>query len=84
MRSMTCERCGSSEFAEKDNKLICCFCRAAYEKISAPKGFDTTIDVKSDVDNLLEKCRKDSKNAGRYASLVLDIDPENKEALKYL
>lgn len=84
MQSLICKRCGSSEFAEKSNNLICCFCRAIYEKAPAPKGFDTAIDVKSDVDNLLEKCRKNPKNASAYASLVLDIDPGNKAALKYL
>ena len=37
-----------------------------------------------DVERLLQKCRTDRRNARKYANLVLDIDPTNQEALKYL
>jgi hypothetical protein len=33
---------------------------------------------------LLRKCQDDPLQAKRYASLVLDIDPSNKEAARYI
>lgn len=42
------------------------------------------ISINSDVENLLQKCRIDRKNARKYANLILDIDPDNEEARKYL
>ena len=42
------------------------------------------ISLGSDVEMLLQKCRMNPKNARKYANLVLDIDPDNVEALKYL
>ena len=44
----------------------------------------SSIALDDDVARLLEKCRTDPRNARKYANLVLDIDPHNREALKYL
>ena len=37
-----------------------------------------------DVAKLLRKCRENPARARKYANLILDIDPDNPEALKYL
>ena len=37
-----------------------------------------------DVAELLRKCRENPARARKYANLILDIDPDNPEALKYL
>jgi uncharacterized Zn finger protein (UPF0148 family) len=47
-------------------------------------GVNSSIALDDDVARLLEKCKVDPKRAKKYANLVLDIDPDNKEALKYL
>jgi len=44
----------------------------------------TSIALNEDIRMLLRKCKEDTANARRYANLVLDIDPSNKEANKYL
>ena len=81
---MVCSHCGSHEFVERGGVLVCLFCRATYEKGTRSGEADSSIGVKDDVERLLEKCRTDESRAPRYASLVLDIDPHNKEALLYL
>jgi len=45
---------------------------------------ESTIAINDDISMLLSKCRDDPDNARRYASLILDIDPGNSEALRYL
>ena len=42
------------------------------------------ISLGSDIEMLLQKCRMNPKNVRKYANLILDIDPDNEEALKYL
>ena len=42
------------------------------------------ISLDSDIERLLKKCKEDPKNARKYANLILDIDPDNTEAYKYL
>ena len=42
------------------------------------------IDLDDDISRLLQKCRTDRRNARKYANLILDIDPDNEEAQKYL
>jgi hypothetical protein len=44
----------------------------------------TTIDVQADIKALLKKCSEDPVNRLRYAHLILDIDPSNCEAMRYL
>ena len=44
----------------------------------------STISLGDDVKRVLEKCKSDPRRAKKYANLVLDIDPTNQEALKYL
>ena len=42
------------------------------------------IGLDDDVAELLRKCRENPARARKYANLILDIDPDNPEALKYL
>ena len=93
MIDLSCKTCGNPQMEEKHGMLVCPYCGnktllddSVRETIRRGKqqAMSSTIDLRSDVDILLEKCRKDPKNAKRYANLVLDIDPTNKEAYKYL
>ena len=81
MKSVACENCGGNSFREEGRYLICCYCDSRFlrqlETVSR-------ISLDDDVAMLLEKCQNDPKNARRYASLILDIDPTNIEAKKLL
>ncbi len=79
MDAIVCEKCGSNSFIEKDGYRICQYCDTRY-KIE----HKSAIDLNDDVQRLLAKCEKEPRNASKYANLILDIDPTNKEALKYL
>lgn len=84
MKLLTCEKCGASDFFEQNDYRICRYCRSKYALQTEdlpPKS--STIALDDDVKILLQKCRSDPANARRYASLILDIDPSNTEALKY-
>ena len=85
MKLIDCRRCGSKELVEQDGFLVCEYCQSRFvpEAVEAPVA-KTTIGVRADVEALLEKCRKSPRNAPRYASLVLELDPTNAEALQYL
>lgn len=85
MKVVECSRCGSKELLAADGYLQCLFCRSRFElpeQNTAKK--DTAINVLGDIQKLLKKCEDDPVNRIRYASLVLDIDPTNEEASKYL
>lgn len=79
MKSFGCPNCGSTKYVDVDGKRICAYCgtRVVNEK-------ESHIKLDDDVEILLEKCRKDPKNAKKYANLILDIDPTNEEVKKYL
>lgn len=73
-----CEYCDSKFAAHREEQL-------AYSgKVYGNTGKTSEIALSDDVERLLQKCRTDRKNARRYANLILDIDPDNEEALRYL
>ena len=92
MKSITCKNCGATGLQARNGFWICEYCNSRFMittedyysdtpgKSSGPSG----ITVSSDVEMLLQKCRMNPRNARKYANLILDIDPTNKEALKYL
>lgn len=84
MKITTCEKCGGGEFIDRDGYRICQYCKTKY-LITAEdvKQKGSSIALDTDISMLLQKCRDDPANARRYASLVLDIDPGNVEAIKY-
>ena len=97
MKQIKCSSCGADELIENGGFLVCSYCRSkfaieqddkhiynAIKNSSGQKFSGTNIALNEDVQRLLDKCKNEPKNARRYANLILDIDPTNKEALKYL
>lgn len=85
MKPMTCANCGANGLVERNGFWVCDYCDSKF----AIQAADTPQQamgrsLNSDVERLLQKCRADRKNAWKYANLILDIDPTNQEALKYL
>lgn len=94
METFICKMCGSTQYKLVDGYYTCEYCGAksivninqkgnTFISKSSPKT-SSNISLSDDVEVLLRKCRTDRKNARKYANLVLDIDPDNEEALKYL
>ena len=85
MKKFVCANCGANLFTEQADIKICQFCLSQHkpEKTDKPRK-QSTISLQSDIDRLLQKCKADPARASRYAGLILDIDPTNKEAKKYL
>lgn len=85
MKSVECTRCGSKELFEDEGYVVCAYCQSRFmpEVDNNPRK-GTVIDVQSDIQALLKKCIEDPANRRRYANLILDIDPSNWEATKYL
>ena len=85
MRLIVCTNCGSKDFVEQSGHTVCVFCLSKFLP-SIEDGLPprTEISIQSDIQELLCKCRADPANSRRYANLILDIDPTNREAAKYL
>ena len=85
MKMMKCANCGANELREVRGFLVCEYCdsRFAIQASDVPQQA-MGMSINSDVERLLRKCRTDRKNARKYANLILDIDPGNAEARKYL
>lgn len=84
MINAICERCGGDEFKEANGYKICLFCKSKYPLTSGERTSNSSIELNEDVQRLLRMCEEDPAKASRYAGLILDIDPTNKEAQKYL
>lgn len=78
-----CPNCGANDFTLKNGFQICKYCNTKFE-IESARHVIKGISMQSDIDRLLQKCKDEPHKARKYASLILDIDPTNKEALKYL
>ena len=92
MKSIICKNCSASSLLFKNGFWICDYCGSKYiaskEELSAysislQAKTSSNIDLQDDIENLLQKCKSDSKNARKYANLILDLDPDNEEVLKY-
>ena len=98
MKALICSSCGASRWKEEGEYRICLHCGTMFERTVEEKTrfkgpviqgitarqTESVIAINDDVARLLQKCRKEPNNARKYANLVLDIDPTNEEALKYL
>ena len=85
MKLIACEKCGSNDMFEENGYMVCKYCKSKYVlKESDLSVKSSNIAIDNDIRMLLEKCKKDPINAKRYANLVLDIDPTNNEAMKYI
>ena len=80
MKARTCKACGSNELVKEGGNFKCPYCGTVYV---SERG-SSTISLANDIEALLGKCKENPSKARRYANLVLDIDPDNKEALEYL
>lgn len=100
MKALICKSCGATGLNIKNGYVTCEYCDTKFLFTSEDYDFygssDNTANVTkhisnssgislgSDIEMLLQKCRTNPRNARKYANLILDIDPDNKEALKYL
>lgn len=85
MDAIECPNCGSTEFEMQDDFFHCDYCRSKFvpaNRVALTR--DSVIGLSADVQTLLEKCEVDPTNRRRYANLILDIDPHNQEARKFL
>lgn len=85
MKSIECTKCGSNELIDDVGLVVCAYCRMTFlpesNKINQSIA---TISLFDDIQNLLNRCRDEPANRKRLANLILDIDPTNLEALRYL
>lgn len=85
MKQQYCPNCGSDSFIYKDGAKYCKYCNSRFEITEAEKPKKASeISLQSDIEILLEKCKADPSRARKYAGLILDIDPTNREAKRYL
>lgn len=84
MKLIKCKSCGSNELFEDGDFVVCSFCQSRYvpQAEDFPQS-ETHIDLASDVQILLDKCRSDPKNRVRYINLILDLDPDNDEVNEF-
>lgn len=80
MRMMACKACGSNDLVKEKDRLKCAYCGTVY----VSEASRSIIDLDGDIEALLQKCKDNPSNARRYANLILDIDPGNRDALRYL
>lgn len=99
MESISCKNCNATGLRLVNGYWVCEYCGSRFlptkeERNASARGTayafgsqrsgSSEVALSDDVERLLEKCRKDRKNARKYANLILDMDPDNEEALKYL
>ena len=97
METVICKNCNAQGLRMEKGFLVCEYCgsrflpskeeQSLYSKGSSFSlgGSETSpFSLTGDVERLLEKCKSDPRNARKYANLILDIDPDNEAALKYL
>lgn len=85
MKLVECIRCGSKELHEHEGGIVCAYCQSRFilEVHEQPRKA-AVIDLQADIQMLLKKCADDPANRRRYASMILEIDPSNLEAMKFL
>ena len=85
MKILKCSNCGGEEFFKEGGYRVCAYCRSKFVFTEEDLPFKKSeISLNKDIERLLLKCRREPGKARRYANLILDIDPGNKEARKYL
>lgn len=85
MNREMCSNCGANDFIYEDGYSVCKYCNSKFAIESAENKHETSvISLQSDIDVLLQKCKSEPWNSRKFANLILDIDPTNHEAKKYL
>lgn len=88
MKALVCDKCGSTKLRAENGYMVCEYCETKFvgrgeSQILTVKK-ESHIGISDDIARLIKKCETDPMNVKRYANRVLDIDPGNKEVLKYL
>ena len=81
VKRVVCPNCGADDFVMKGGYKVCAYCDAKFE-VEVKKS--ASVAMEDDIQDLLQKCKMNPWNARRFANLILEIDPDNEEALKYL
>ena len=81
---MYCPYCDSRFAITREERSSGLFGSNGHHATLSHSGVNSSIALDDDVARLLAKCKADPKNARKYANLILNIDPDNEEALKYL
>jgi hypothetical protein len=100
MEALVCKNCGANALTRRNNYMFCPYCdsrfaitREEYSSglfggshcvVLSRSDVNSSIALDDDIAKLLKKCETDPRNARKYANLILDIDPDNEEALKYI
>ena len=85
MKSIVCDRCGGTKWDVEHGYRICKYCGTKFQLTKEDLTIkESKVSMNSDIERLLKLCRLEPYNAKKYANLVLDVDPSNQEALKYL
>lgn len=85
MKLVQCSRCGSKDLFEESGLVVCSYCQSRFvPQVDDLPPAQTVIGLSSDIQALLQKCRDDPENSQRYANLILDLDPTNMHARRYL
>ena len=100
MKELACRNCGANALKRVNGYFFCPYCESRYlitkedmqggflgdnhQSALSHCGVKSVIALDEDVARLLKKCETDPRNAKKYANLILDIDPDNKEAMQYL
>lgn len=84
MRRFVCVNCGGNKSVQRNGYTYCTYCDTQYTMLAEELPYGSGITLKEDIMRLLRKCESDPANAKRYANRILDIDPTNIEARKYL
>ena len=86
MSIIKCKMCGGNIEVAADKAYGTCDSCGSHTALPMvrSKQVSSTISLQSDIDVLLQKCKNEPWNARKYANRILDIDPSNREAQKYL
>ena len=79
-----CPYCDSRFAISREGSCIGVSVRGNHQPALSHNNVNSSIALEDDIQRLLKKCKTDPKNARKYASLILDIDPDNVEVYKYI
>ena len=85
MKSIVCEKCGSNELFVEDSFFVCKYCGTQHRITEDEnKKRQSSIDLHSDVERLLQRCKENPERARKCAEHILEIDPSNSEAKRII
>ena len=85
MKVFVCESCGSNDFHEEDGYRICNYCGTKHIITAEDQRImQANIELQNDIDRLLEKCKAEPNRAKKYAQRILEMDPNNPDAIRIL